>query len=135
MKNLKLNIKLAQNIKVEKPEEPDKSSKQDFSEINNQIYLSSYHKANDYDFLKNIGITHIINCASGSKNFKSLYFEDIKYLLLDIKDEPGYDIIHPIFLTIDFIESAILAGGKVLIHCFEVIYKPNTRAYQEDQHY
>ncbi len=48
------------------------------------------------------------------------YFPEIQYLLLDIKDEPGFDLIYSIFQTIDFIENCLKENGRVLIHCFEV---------------
>jgi hypothetical protein len=126
MKNLKLNVKVAQSITTESPivqEENNKLSKLECTEITEHIYLSSYHKATDHEFLTKLGITHIINCAGNSKNFKKVFFDDLKYLILDIRDEPGYDLIHSIFLTIDFIEKCILNGTKVLIHCFEVRLK------------
>ena len=119
MKNLKLNIKLAQNIQSSERRD-DQSSKLECTKVIENIYLSSYHTAADISFLKNLGITHIINCATGSRHFKNLFLEEIEYLLLDIKDEPGYDLIYSIYLTIDFIEKCIKIGGKILIHCFEV---------------
>jgi hypothetical protein len=124
MKNLKLNIKLAQSIpseNINQKTDQEKLSKLECTQISEQIYLSSYHKATDHEFLTKSGITHIINCAGGSKNFKKIFFDDLKYLCLDIKDEPGFDLIYSIFLTIDFIEKCITTNGKVLIHCFEVI--------------
>jgi hypothetical protein len=123
MKNLKLNVKLAQSIPTELinlQQEKDKQSKLECTEITEHIYLSSYHKATDHEFLTKLGITHIINCAGGSKNFKKIFYDDLTYLVLDVRDEPGYDLIYSIFLTIDFIEKCIYKGAKVLIHCFEV---------------
>jgi protein-tyrosine phosphatase len=120
MKNLKLNIKIARDLTVPNTRE-EQSSKLECTKISEHIYLSSYHSANDTSTLSNYRITHIINCASSSKNCKITYFPDIQYLLLDIKDEPGFDLIYSIFQTIDFIENCIKQNGKVLIHCFEVI--------------
>ncbi len=119
MKNLKLNIKLAQNIQSTDRRD-DHSSKLECTKVIENIYLSSYHISADLGMLKNIGITHIINCATGSRHFKNVFFDELEYLLLDIKDEPGYDLIYSIYLTIDFIEKCINYGGKILIHCFEV---------------
>jgi protein-tyrosine phosphatase len=118
MKNLKLNIKIAQNITFPNTRE-EQSSKLECTKISEHIYLSSYHSANDITLLSNYGITHIINCASNSKNCKITYFPDIQYLLLDIRDEPGFDLIYSIFQTIDCIENCIKQNSKILLHCFE----------------
>jgi serine/threonine/tyrosine-interacting protein len=127
MKSLKLNIKLTSNIPCEsqslKNSDDSKLKKMECNEILENIYLSGSQSACNYEFLLKQNFTHIVNCATGSKSFKSEYFEEIKYLLLDMKDEPGFDIIFAVYSTIDFIESALAQGGKILIHCYEVCLK------------
>src|SRR5690606_20043048 len=92
-----------------------------------EIYLSGYQIGNDYEFLKKNNFTHIINCAASSKNFTPVFYEDFNYLLLDIKDEPGCDIMYYIYLCIDFIEKADKnPHRKILIHCYEGVSRAPT---------
>ncbi len=125
MKGLKVNVKAAQNIKEDqntgnylKNELMENKSKS--SKIFENIYLSSYRNANDDIFIINNCFTHIINCAFGSRNFMQRVFEGIEYLTLELKDDPGFEIIFSIFSCIDFMENAIKSKGKILIHCYEV---------------
>jgi hypothetical protein len=124
MKGLKVNIKLAAQIPYEnfkKQEEDFKKAKLECSQILDNIYISGYNVSLDYEYLIKNNFTNILNCAVGSKSFKSQIFEGINYLLLDLKDDPGFDLIYAIYLTVDFIEKNIKGDGKILIHCFEVI--------------
>ncbi len=127
MKGLKVNVKAAQSLK----EDPNSRSclknehienRSECSEIFENIYLSSYRNANDNSFIINNCFTHIIDCAFGSRNFMHKVFDGIEYLSLDLKDDPGFEIIFAIFSCIDFIENAIKSRGKILIHCYEVLF-------------
>lgn len=120
MKKLSLNTKLAQSLPLDLIEKPKDLSSLQCSMIFNNIYLSGFNSALDEQLLSKIGITHVLNCAVGSKNFKTKLFQNVKYLLLELKDQPGFDLIHSIYLTIEFIENLINQGGKLLIHCSEV---------------
>ena len=101
--------------------------KNECSEIMNNIYISGYKFSCDYDFLIKNNFTSIINCAGSSKNFQQQKYNDFKYLTLDIKDDPGYEIINEIMLSIKFIEDCNNSkSGKLLIHCFEGISRGPT---------
>jgi len=132
MKSLKLNIKAAQN----KGKEIAKSnietnklydeSKTQCNHIFGNVFLSSYKKAQDEEYLTNNEFTHIVNCATSSKQFIPVYFNKFQYLNLDLKDEPDYDLFSVIFQFIEFIESNISINiantdKRVLVHCYEVI--------------
>jgi hypothetical protein len=123
MKGLKINTKV--NIKLDLPIfetfhlNEFQQSKAECHHILDNIYISGYRWAQDEDFLTSNNFTHILNCAVGSRNFITQTFENIDYLLLDIKDDPAFDIIFPIYSTIDFLEKG-RSIGKVLIHCAEV---------------
>jgi hypothetical protein len=125
MKGLKINLKLASQIPCDqfsKNIEDDKKAKFECTHIIDNIYVSGYSISQDYEYLTKNSFTNILNCASGSKNFKSELHSGIEYLLLDLKDDPEFDIIYAIYLTIDFIENNVKKnGGNILIHCYEVI--------------
>lgn len=123
MRGLKLNTKIAKNLPGEEIptiEIERRKAKMECSHISGEIYLSGYHPATDELFLTSNNFTHVLNCAFGSRSFKPVLFEGIDYLLLDLRDEPGFDLIYSIYQTIDFIEKAVKQNGKVLIHCAEV---------------
>jgi hypothetical protein len=126
MKGLKINVKLASQIPMENPQilekEIENKSKSECSQISENIFISGYQVALDYEYLYKNNFTHILNCATGSKTFQTEIHKGIEYLLLDLKDDPGFDLIYAIYLTIDFIEKASNVG-KILIHCVEVINK------------
>ena len=111
MKKFKLDIKAAQKISTEVNKNISDSNnsfieaKSQCNHITGNIYLSSYKKAQDLEFLKSNEITHIVNCAPLSKSFEPVYFENLQYLCLDLKDEPGYDLISVIFSFIEFLEK------------------------------
>ncbi len=89
------------------------------SEIIDGVYMGSILAALDEANLKNIGITHIVNCV-GEFSYNFLNYrriDGIKYLELDmgsskkavLGDHPGK--------TTKFIEDCIKNGGKILVHC------------------
>jgi hypothetical protein len=126
---LALNIKIPNNSVTEEARIPNINSvKAECHHIIDEIYLSGYQVGNDYEFLRKNNFTHIINCASSSKSFTPVFYEDFSYLLLDIKDEPGFDIMYYIYLCIDFIENAGKTNShrKILIHCYEGVSRAPT---------
>lgn len=97
--------------------------KRECSLISNDIYISGYHYSLDYDFLKKNNFTHIINCAGGSKRFTTHMYDDFQYLVLDMKDDPNFNLENSAKEVIKFIEKAdaLYPNRKILIHCFEGI--------------
>ena len=125
MKGLKINTKIITKIdpKSENLDEPMpmKNHKLECSHIFDNFYISGYNVSLNKELLLKENFTHIVNCAAGSQNFKPEIFSEFEYLLLDVKDDPGFDIIYAIYMTIDFLEKAVSKNGKILIHCVEVI--------------
>jgi protein-tyrosine phosphatase len=131
MKSKRLNL----NVKIVK-ESPNEiignqketiNYKNECSEILTNVYISGYKFSCDYEYLTKNKFTSIINCAGNSKSFKSQIFDNFTYLTLDIKDDPGYEIIEQILISIKFIENCLSNNdGKVLIHCFEGISRGPT---------
>jgi serine/threonine/tyrosine-interacting protein len=128
--SLRLSVKIPPVSKVsECPTHVETTkAKNECSHILNDIYLSGYQYSHDYEYLKKNGFTHIINCAAGSKRFKSYFYDDIKYLVLDIQDDPGVELEDAIKKVIDFIEKATAEtrNRKILIHCSEGISRGPT---------
>lgn len=125
--NLKINVKAA--VKVQK-EVLDKTinmvllneeMKNQCNLIDENIYLSNYKYASNKEYLNSNEITHIVNSAAQSNSYTPVFFDDICYLALNIRDDPSYNLISNFYKCIEFLELCIKAKNKVLIHCFEVI--------------
>lgn len=130
---LGLNIKIPKVIDIQDNQEvnfisPTKIIKNQCTNIIDDIYVSGYQYSLDYEFLNKNNFTHIINCAVRSKRFTSGFFEEFKYLTLDVKDDPSFDLINSIKSVIEFIETATLENPKrkILIHCFEGVSRAPT---------
>lgn len=92
--------------------------------IPKKLYLSGHLVAANRTQLKTHGITHIINCAADvcTNNFED-EFTHLTYYLKDTKHE---DISAVFYRTIDYIDAAIQAGGRVLVHCREGVSRSST---------
>uniref|UniRef100_A0AC34F1R8 Dual specificity phosphatase n=1 Tax=Panagrolaimus sp. ES5 TaxID=591445 RepID=A0AC34F1R8_9BILA len=82
--------------------------------VANGVYTSSQDVASEFKLLKENGITHIINCATGIQN---LFKKHFIYHNLELLDEPSARIKTHFKATNEFISNAVAGGGKVLIHC------------------
>ena len=117
--NLKLSIPISQS-----PTSPITISNyhSECSHIIDNIYLSGYQPTLDEPFLHSKHITHIINCAGGSKTFTPLFFEGIHYKTIHLKDDSMSNLSLTIqeFITyIKHIEQ--YPSTTILIHCYEGI--------------
>lgn len=96
----------------------------DCDEVYPNIYIGDESSARNKSYLQAEGITHVLNTADGHKigqvNTGSSYYENvnIKYLGLNLMDIPSENIQKFFYEGAAFIESAIMSGGKVLVHCF-----------------
>ena len=132
-----LELKNKLSLKIKLPFEKEniltnheelKCSKKDCHHIIDNIYLSGYYIASDYDYLKKNDFTHLINCAFSSRNFNSQKFDQIEYLNLIMNDDPGYLIGENLEIFIEFIEKIKQENkqSKILVHCFEGISRGPT---------
>lgn len=76
--------------------------------------IGSQDVASDKDLMKSKNITHIINAATGVRNY---FPEDFKYLKLNLLDVPEQDIRKDFEAALAFIDEAIAAGGATFVHC------------------
>ena len=129
MNKIKKNLKIKIPSKIEIKEGPLFSdNKSTITEIYPNIYISGYIIANDIDFLLKNNFTHVLNCCSGSSlmnNTPSVNYMNIKYLKINLRDDPNADIINPLFLTINFIEDEE-KNNKILFHCVEGVSRGAT---------
>jgi protein-tyrosine phosphatase len=75
-------------------------------------------------FLKMLGITHVVNCAEGNRfsmvSTGDCFYADvgIRYIGINVVDIPQAQISAHFHECANFIERAILEGGRVLVHCY-----------------
>ncbi len=88
-------------------------------EIYPGLFLGSYKYAFNSRFLRENNIEFVLNCAEDySRYTDSELLEDINYLTLEAFDFNDYPIIknHGI-QALEFIETALMLGSNVYIHC------------------
>ena len=126
-KNLNFKIKIPSKTEIiEGPLFSD--NKSTITEITPNLYISGYIIANDIDYLLKNNFTHILNCCSGSSlinNKESINYMNIKYLKINLRDDPNADIVNAIFSTINFIEDEE-KNNKILFHCVEGVSRGPT---------
>lgn len=85
------------------------------SEICSHIFIGNHRDASNRECLKQLGITHIINCTS----HLPLHFEDdgIIYKKLPANDSGCQNLKQYFRDAIEFIDEVSECGGKVLVHC------------------
>lgn len=83
--------------------------------IDDIIYLGNAYNAADYYYLKNFGITGIVNACNEISNYFEDDFEYFKIDILDINNSSIYKFFDP-FIT--FVENILNNNGKIMIHCY-----------------
>jgi len=83
--------------------------------VDDIIYLGNAYNAADYYYLKNFGITGIVNACNEISNYFENDFEYFKIDILDINNSSIYKFFDP-FIT--FVENILENDGKIMIHCY-----------------
>lgn len=114
------------NINLSNNQSSQENNRCTINEITDNIYTGGYLVLQDTSYLISNNFTHVINCASGSslENKNNINkIPSIKYLSIDLRDDPGADIIKCIFQTINYIESKEnnIINKKIFFHCIEGI--------------
>jgi protein-tyrosine phosphatase len=88
------------------------------------IYISSYAVASDLDSLKRHRITHILNMAADicENRFPDMFDYSSYY----VRDASSEDISVLFYKTLEWMQAAILHGGRVLVHCREGVSRSAT---------
>lgn len=114
----------------------ENNNRNTISQITDNIYISGYLIGKNLSYLKNNNFTHVINCSLGSSmeyphdellNNQVYENEGIKYLSINLRDDPEIDIIYHFYQIIDFISSdKETSKQKILFHCIEGISRAPT---------
>ncbi|CRK87187.1 CLUMA_CG000992, isoform C [Clunio marinus] len=96
----------------------------DCDEVYPRIYIGDAASAKNKQYLRLMGITHVLNTAEGSR-FGQVdtghgYYRDmpsLRYMGFPLIDQPSTDISRYFYIASKFIENGINSGGKVLVHC------------------
>lgn len=84
--------------------------------IDGQLAVGSIVSAADRAFLQAHGITHIVSVTQFGTAVQ-WFPADFQYLVLDVQDTVLDELGSHLSRCVDFIDKAIAAGGKVLVHC------------------
>ncbi|KAL8279330.1 hypothetical protein RQP46_008367 [Phenoliferia psychrophenolica] len=93
--------------------------RRDAQEILPGLFVGPFQPSWKIDLLQSLGITHIC-CIYESREqhlFKPRFPEQIAYLILEMRDADDQNLIRIFPQTQAFIDNALAAGGKVLVHC------------------
>ena len=87
-----------------------------YNEIIDNIYVGNYKFALDANLMIKEGITHILNCGNGLKNF---YEHDniFKYLYIPLYDSESQKLEKYLEKSNNFIKEGSENNNKILIHC------------------
>ncbi|HTX92669.1 MAG TPA: dual specificity protein phosphatase [Anaerolineales bacterium] len=90
----------------------------DFSRITDDLFIGDTPKAEDYDFLRDLGVRLIINMRFEKRPAADRHHEPLDFLWLPTLDTPG--LVIPIRYLVRGVQRAletIQSGGKVYAHC------------------
>ena len=94
------------------------------SQIEPQIFIGGFMEARNDQWLKNRGVTHIVNASRELPDYFPNYF---KYLRLDLDDTPRQDLSKALNNSYRFMKKAIGEGGVVFVHCFASISRSTSQ--------
>jgi hypothetical protein len=92
--------------------------------VPNSLYISGYKVPCDRESLRRNQITHIVNMAADVCD--NSFPGEFKYLTFYLKDANYEDLSSIFYRTIEWMENAITAGGRVLVHCREGVSRSAT---------
>ena len=92
------------------------------SRLMDHIYIGSQSNAENLRILRNLGITHVLNCAGykGPKPFPNASpYEGlgIEYHEFEAEDSDSYDIVQIFPEAFRFLDEVKQTGGVALVHC------------------
>ena len=85
-----------------------------FNKIIDGLFISDSYGAANISFLQRKEITHLMICAT---EIKIKFPDDFVYKKVNLIDSPKFEILKYLDECVEFINSAILSGGKVLVLC------------------
>lgn len=79
------------------------------------LFIGNKQNSLDYDLLRNIGVTAILNVSTACSDY--ILPKDFNYKSIPVKDNETENISAWFSEALQFIESVRHANGKVLVHC------------------
>jgi len=101
----------------------DSGRRVDMTEIRTNLFLGDEGAAKNTFYLKKVGCTHVLNTAegqtSGTVDTNEKFYKPfgIKYKGLKLLDVSQTNIAIHFDAVADFIDEAVLGGGKILVNC------------------
>eukprot|EP00811_Abedinium_folium_P026071 NODE_3787_length_1986_cov_4.259817.p1 GENE.NODE_3787_length_1986_cov_4.259817~~NODE_3787_length_1986_cov_4.259817.p1 ORF type:complete len:547 (-),score=115.88 NODE_3787_length_1986_cov_4.259817:346-1794(-) len=92
--------------------------------VSSAVYISGHQVACSRDCLRQHGITHVVNTAADV--CENLFPSEFRYLTYYLKDINHEDMSLLFYRTIEWMQAAISAGGRVLVHCKEGVSRSAT---------
>jgi len=86
------------------------------------LYMGGVLPARDFSLLKNLGVTHILNCGESPNCFPDAFC----YKNLNLRDTPTQVIKSTFDEIVYFVDSAIQSGGACYCHCEKGISRSST---------
>ncbi|KAG5684054.1 hypothetical protein PVAND_013305 [Polypedilum vanderplanki] len=107
----------------------------DCDEVYPRLYIGDAAAAKNKQYLRMMGITHVLNTAEGSRfgqvDTGHSYYRDmsnLRYMGFPLIDQPTTDISRYFYIATKFIENGLNSGGKVLVHCMVGVSRSATCA-------
>ncbi|KHJ42153.1 hypothetical protein D918_07685 [Trichuris suis] len=83
--------------------------------IDDHVYLSNAKTANKGEELLQWGITRVLTVDIKPVKRKH---QDIQYYFVHMEDDPNWDLLSSLKECLAYIESAVIEGNAILVHCF-----------------
>jgi hypothetical protein len=90
------------------------SSKNDISQITDNIYIGNLSTSNNIKLLKEKGITHILSCTS---HYTPLYPDDFTYKHIHAYDTLDYNLYEHFDESNQFMLKGTSNDNKIYVHC------------------
>lgn len=96
------------------------------------ILLGDYTVAESKPSLKNLSVTHVLNCAQGHGNHSVPTDEHfykgtgMKFMGIPAVDHPGFDLSQYFDEAASFINNCLAIGGRIFVHCVQGISRSST---------
>ncbi|EFJ42833.1 MAP kinase phosphatase 1 [Volvox carteri f. nagariensis] len=94
------------------------------SEVSAGLFLSGDYVAKNRETLRQAGVTHVLNCVGFI--CKEYFKDELTYKTLYLQDTPAEDILCVLYDCLDYIDSALHSGGRILVHCSQGVSRSAT---------
>lgn len=96
--------------------------------VDPNVFISGYLIAADPEFIRRTGVTRIVKMFADTDDYPGGRHRHpgVKYLVVDARDEPDYDIRDGAVRAVRFIQQGLAANEKILVHCHAGISRSAT---------